>query len=65
MRSKKSRQIRVVAENGSGKFMHTFSQPESVLDLAKGWLKFPDVPYTFTISEGATKEAGHKPAESQ
>ncbi len=64
MGSRKSRRIRVVAENGSGKFVHTFSKPETVMDLAKGWLQFPDLPYTFTISEGATKGANHKSSDS-
>ena len=40
-----------------GEVVHTFSKPETVMDLAKGWLQFPVLPYTFTISEGPTKGA--------
>ncbi|MDV3293449.1 MAG: hypothetical protein LYZ70_04185 [Nitrososphaerales archaeon] len=55
---KTRRQIHVSTRSGAGPFDHTFSTPNNVLDLVRGWLWSPDRPYTLTISEG--KNGGKK-----
>ncbi len=51
-RAGKARRIHVLAQNNSGRFEHTFSTPNNVVDLVRGWLLSPDKPYTITITEG-------------
>ena len=50
------RRIRFEAHNGSGRFEHTFTRPEHVVDLVRGWLESPDRPYSITISESEQTE---------
>jgi hypothetical protein len=45
------REIHLVAENGSGRFEHTFTKPGDLVDLVTGWLESPDRPYSIRIAE--------------
>jgi len=56
-KGKKRRKIHVLTKNSSGVFQHTFGSPDNVLDLIRGWLQFPDRPYTITINEESDAKA--------